>query len=351
MIWSHAWARASIVAVGSFGVAWVFEVAIIGVLSRLAARTKTNLDDLILDLLRRPIYVSLLLIGLSWSAREVEPPAPLLHTIKALLFSIAIVLWSFTLLRIGALLLKEVAKRGKEGSVLQARTLPLFDIVIKTSVLAGAIYLGMVAWDIDVGAWLASAGIVGVAVGFAARDSLANYFAGVFIIADAPYRLGDVITLDDGTRGKITDIGLRSTRIHTKDDIEINIPNSILGNMKIENRSAGPTSEERISLPIGVAYGSDVDRVIEVLHSCTEGVGALARHRTPQVYFVGFGDSSLDFELKVWVEDPGAVELVRHEINMRIYKALASARIEIPFPQTDVHIKDTPDSERKEEAA
>lgn len=341
-IWDTHWAAALIVAAGSFAVAWLVEALILQVLRRAAARTKTELDDIAIELLRRPIYFSLLMVGIDWSVRLYDPPGELVeHVVRSSFFTVAIVIWAFALVRMTSVVLKSFARQPKPGAIMQARTLPLFDIVAKSSVLAAAIYLGMLAWHIDVGAWLASAGIVGVAVGLAAQDSLANYFAGVFIIADAPYKLHDVITLDDGTRGRVIDIGLRSTRIHTRDGVEINVPNSVLGSMKIENRSAGPGLEERIAVEVGVAYGSDVDEVIAVLERAAQKIPERVEDKSPEVYMKSFGASSLDFDVKVWIH-PQHFEEVRSALFVQIYKALAEAKIEIPFPQTDLHVKELP---------
>ncbi len=341
-LWSYPWAAALVVAVGSLVAAWVFERVVLGVLRRAAKRTETDLDDAVLALLKRPLYFTVLLAGLDWAVRLYDPRGSTIEPLARSAFvSVGVVLWSFALVKVSGLVLKAFATRGTPGSVMQARTLPLFDMLAKSAILAAAIYLAMIAWHIDVGAWLASAGIVGVAVGLAAQDSLANYFAGVFIIADAPYKLGDVITLDDGTRGKVIDIGLRSTRIHTRDGVEINVPNSILGTMKIENRSGGPALEERVTVEVGVAYGSDVDEVIALLRACVADTPHLVEGRPPEVFFTAFGASSLDFEVKVWIA-PAHFEEVRHELHLRIYKALAKAEIEIPFPQTDLHVKELP---------
>ena len=124
---------------------------------------------------------------------------------------------------------------------------PLVDTVLKVTLLALAIYFVFLAWDIDVTAWVASAGIVGLALSFAAKDSLSNLFAGVSIAADAPYKMGDFITLDSGERGMVTHIGLRSTRLLTRDDIEVTIPNGVIGNAKIINDSGGPSNETSCS--------------------------------------------------------------------------------------------------------
>jgi small-conductance mechanosensitive channel len=234
---------------------------------------------------------------------------------------------------------------ARPNSVVQARTLPFFVILTKLIVVGTSIYMGMLAWKTDITAWLASAGIVGIAVGFAAKDSLANFFAGIFIIADAPYKLGDFIQFDDGLRGRVTHIGIRSTRILTRDDIEINIPNSIIGNAKIVNETGGPYAKERVAIPVSVAYGSDVDRVREVLLTTPLGVTYVCEHPAPIVFFQSFGASGLEFEVLCWIEDPAYQENVISDVNFRIYKALARAGIEIPYSKHDVYIKSFPELE------
>ncbi len=342
----HPWVGAGAVLLSSFLVAWGVEVIVLGVLSRLASRTKTDVDDQVIALLRRPIYLSVLLFGIHTSITIVGPSEEIRRLIGATLQTMAIVVWAISSLRIGTLLLRHLAGAAKTTSLVQARTQPIFDIFLKTAVLGGGAYLFLVAWGIDIGAWIASAGIVGIAVGFAARDSLANYFAGVFIIADAPYKLGDVIVLDDGTRGRVTDIGLRSTRIFTRDDIEINIPNSILGNMKVVNASAGPTPHERIAIEVSVGYGSDVEQVLEILRAVVPGTPHVASDREPEVLFTKMGDSGLELRLLVWVVDPGVFETVKHALNLKAYNALRAADIEIPFPKTDVYVRELPSSSR-----
>ena len=112
---------------------------------------------------------------------------------------------------------------------------------------------------------MASAGVVGLAVGFAAKDTLSNLIAGVFIMADAQYKINDLIILDSGERGLVTHIGLRSTRLLTRDDIEITVPNAVMGQAKITNETGGPKPQRRLRVPVGVAYGSDIDLVREIL--------------------------------------------------------------------------------------
>ena len=95
----------------------------------------------------------------------------------------------------------------------------------------------LLIWGINPTAWLASAGVIGIAVGFAAKDSLANLFSGIFIVADAPFKIGDYIVLDSGERGAVTHLGMRSTRLLTRDDVEITIPNAVIANAKTDHHS------------------------------------------------------------------------------------------------------------------
>jgi small-conductance mechanosensitive channel len=200
----------------------------------------------------------------------------------------------------------------------------------------------LLAWNINVTAWLASAGILGLAISFAAKDTLANLFAGVFILADAPYKLGDYIVLDTGERGEVTHIGIRRTRLLTRDDVEITIPNSIMGNVKITNEAGGPHESYRIRIQVGVAYGSDIDQVHTVLEEVAREHPEVMQTPSPRVRFRAFGDSSLDHELLCWVEKPVRRGLVSHLPYTEIYKRFIAEGIEIPFPQRDVHLKKTP---------
>ncbi len=158
------------------------------------------------------------------------------------------------------------------------------------------------------------------------------------IFFDKPYKIGDYIDLEGKERGEVVHIGIRSTRIKTRDDIQISIPNSIIANTKIINESA-PVPKFRIRIPIGVAYGSDLDKVQEILVRLAKENGNVHEDPEPRARFREFGDSSLKFELLCWAEDPALRGLTIHELNLAIYKAFNENGIVIPYPQTDVHIK------------
>ncbi len=235
----------------------------------------------------------------------------------------------------------EILSRVRDRyEIVEERTLPLFDLVMTILIIGAAAYALLMVWDINPTAWLASAGVIGIAVGFAARDTLANLFAGFFIIADAPYKLGDYIVLDSGDRGEVTKVGIRSTRLLTRDDVEITVPNSEMANAKIFNESGGRWVKFRIRIKVGVAYGSDVDEVCQLLETIAANHDSVCKGPDPRVRMRGFGDSSLDFELLCWVNQPSERGLVTHELYMKIYKSLNEAGIEIPFPQRDLWVRD-----------
>lgn len=157
-----------------------------------------------------------------------------------------------------------------------------------------ASYAILLVWDINITGLVASAGILGLALGFAAQDTIGNLFAGIAILADRPYKIGDFIILDTGERGKVTRIGLRSTSLLTRDDVEVSIPNGVMGSSKIVNEAGGPPGRYRIRTQVSAAYGSDIELVVEVLMAAAYDHRHTLAHPAPRVRFRTFGDSGLD---------------------------------------------------------
>jgi MscS family membrane protein len=192
-------------------------------------------------------------------------------------------------------------------------------------------------WHINIIPVIASAGIAGAVVAFAAKDTIANFFGGISVFVDKPFKIGDYIVLDTGDRGEVVAIGVRSTRLQTQDGFQITVPNSIIANTKIINESA-PVTSCRVRVPIAVAYGSDIDLVQSTLLAIAEKNGNVLDDPLPLVLFLNFGDSAINFELLCWIREPSRRGLIVHELNCAIYKAFGKAGIAIPFPRRDVHI-------------
>jgi MscS family membrane protein len=307
-----------------------------------ARRTKTQIDDQLIALLHTPIFVTVLVVGVWLAVRRLAPSPRVAGYMASTLQSLAILVWLVFLLRAVSLLLAALGRYEKRVGFLEPRTVTLFDNLSKLVLVSGALYLLFVTWSIDVGGILVGAGVAGIALGLAAKDTLANIFSGIFIIADAPYQVGDYIRLDSGERGKVTQIGLRSTRLVTRDDIEVTVPNAVIANGKIVNESGGPWIKQRIRAAVGVAYGSDVDRVREILEGIAREHPQVVEDPAPRARFRSFGESSLDFELLAWIATPEERGQVIDGLNTAIYKAFDREGITIPFPQRDVHLYSHP---------
>ena len=335
------WLYAAIIFFATFIAASAITWILFKILKKLTSSTKTYIDDKLLDIARTPIYYSLVITGFS-TAVKVAPLSDKITDISIHSFkSLGVLIWVIAFIRFSKIVLKQLAWLSKKGRFIQPQTLPLFDNLMKVLIIAVGIYVTFLIWGIDMTAWLASAGIIGIAVGFAAKDTLANLFSGVFILADAPYKIGDYVVLDTG-RGKVTHIGIRSTRFLTRDDVEVTVPNSLVGNSKIINQSGGPHTKFRLRIKIGVAYGSDIDQVREILVEIAKQDELICESPSPRVRFRVFGASSLDFELLGWIEDPELRGKAQDSLNTQIYKRFLAENIEIPYSKHDLYIKETP---------
>jgi small-conductance mechanosensitive channel len=331
-----------VVIVGALLLALLVRMLFARVFLMFTRKTSSELDDQIVAALRRPVVLSILLAGIAFSVSETPRSEAVDYVVMGLIISLAALVWATAILRVGHLILEVVSRRVDQLPWIQPKTLPLFDMLLKVVVVGGFLYFICIAWGIPLTSWLTSAGIVGIAVGFAAKDTLSNLFSGIFIIADAPYKLGDYVNLDNNVRGIVTEIGIRSTRVLTRDDIEVTVPNAVIANALIVNETGGPYDKMRVRVKVGAAYGSDIDQVEEVLLGCVEGVEHVSPKPAPRVRFREFGASSLDFELLAWIEEPVYRGLVRHELHRRVYKAFDAAGIEIPYAKQDVYVKELP---------
>jgi len=342
----NVYIQAGAIVLGSVVVGKLIDWIISGIVVRWARRSKTDIDDRLIAIMHRPLVVSMVLVGLALATHRLQLGEPRTWMTLAILKTIAIVLWVAFGVRFARIAVEFMIRNENRFSLFQTHTAPLFQNVGMVVLIGGAVYFFFLAWHIDVTAWLASAGIVGIAVGFAAKDTLANLFAGVFILVDAPYKVGDFVNLDGGERGRVTQIGLRSTRLLTRDDVEITIPNAVIGNTKIINESGGPHEKERIRIKVGVAYGSDIDLVRETLMEIAGLHEEICNDPEPRVRFRTFGNSGLDFELLVWIDEPVLRGRLSDALNCEVYKEFGKRGIEIPFPKHDVYIRQMPGPSR-----
>lgn len=308
-------------------------------LQRLAARTKTDFDDRLIHLLLAPVLQTTVTLSLILVVLIPDVPSAFDQIANRMLVSVLLFLWGRAWFKASHLALQVMGTHPDRFKVFQPRTVPLIEMGFKIFMLAVFAYLFMKIWGIDGTAWLASAGVIGIAVGFAAKDTLANLISGVSIVADAPYKIGDYIVLDTGERGIVTNLGIRSTRLLTRDDVEVSIPNAVIGNAKITNESGGPWIKHRIRVPVGVAYGSNTEEVVAVLKQIALDCPGINDSPEPRVRMRAFGASSLDFELLGWINHPELRGRVKHQLLMEIDRRFRQEGIVIPFPQRDVNIR------------
>jgi small-conductance mechanosensitive channel len=328
------------IVVGAVVLAKIIDWITTGTLKRLAARSKSEFDDKLLVLLHRPIFSTVALVGLILATHSLDLSSTVEHNTVLAVQTILVIVWVVFGFRFVRLLLRTMRNYPERFRLVHSSTESLLsNAVTVVFVLAGA-YAILVIWDINVTGLVASAGIIGLALGFAAQDTLSNLFAGVAILSDRPYEIGDYIILDTGERGEVTRIGLRSTRLLTRDDVEVSIPNAVMGATKIVNEAGGPPGRYRIRTSVGVAFGSDVDQVVSILNGIAVGHEKVLSSPEPRVRFRRFGDSSLDFELLCWIARPADRGFVLHELNTQIYQRFSAEGVLIPFPQRDLYIKE-----------
>ena len=305
------------------------------IFKRIVNKTQTNFDDRILELLHRPIFYSILFIGFSVAVKTAELPNYIDYALVGIFKTSTILIWLFVVMKV-LILSMEWASQKTSNPLLQQKTLPLFNNLGKIAIGLFGIYFIFLSWDININGILASAGVLGVVLGLAAKDTVANFFAGIFLMADSPYKEGDYILLDTGERGYVKSMGLRSTRFMTRDDIEITIPNSVIAASKIVNESGGPGEKERVRITLHVAYESDIDDVKALLISIALGNENVLKTPEPRVRFREFADHGLRLQLLFWIHKPEIRGRTVDAVNTEIYKQFSQNNISIPYPTMKV---------------
>ncbi|WP_456432511.1 mechanosensitive ion channel family protein [Thermosulfuriphilus sp.] len=332
----NPWTLAGLYLLGFVLLAKVVDLIIDQILKRLAGRTRFAFDDEILELIHRPIFWTIALLGPIHVLDLFSQDRLGIYLLAGIKTLIALIWWITSLRFINWLTDKKLLYLISHGHIGQDILYLLKNLLRAIAVVIGLLII-LSIWKVNLTPFFASAGIAGIALALAAKETLANFFGGISIFVDRTYRIGDYIILDSGERGEVVDIGIRSTKIKTRDDVLITIPNSIMANSKIINESA-PVPRFRLRVPVGVAYGTDLDLVEQVLLEVARQHPRVVEEPSPRVRLRSFGESSIDLELLCWVEEPALKGLARHELIKAIDRAFSRAGITIPFPQRDVHL-------------
>ena len=186
-------------------------------------------------------------------------------------------------------------------------------------------------------ALIAASAVVAVGIGFGLQNIAQNFISGLILLVEQPVRKGDFVKVGDAL-GVVDDIGLRATRIVTRDEVTIIVPNSGFVTEPVINHSR-PTTNLRVRVAVGVAYASDPVQIRDILVAVALATEGVLQDPTPQVRFEGFGSSSKDFALLAWIADPRRDLAIGSDLRFAIDAAFRAASIEIPFPQQDVHVR------------
>ena len=306
---------------------------------KITLKTKTDLDDLLVQKLNKPILVLLFLTGLRFSLERISIEGSLdtLFGIVSSFIVIGVIYFFYVIFDLSFsrawIRLAKKTKRKPNDALIQLTNISLKIVLV----ILGLIYI-LNLWGVEVAPLLAGVGIGGIAIAFALQNSLGNIFGGISIILDKSIRVGDFLTLENGTSGKVTQVGLRSTKILTRDNESLIVPNSKLSESIIHN-VAMPEPKSRVIVPFSVAYGSDIEQVKKIVMNEIKKIEWFVGDLAPFVRFIEMGDSSLKFKTYFFVSSFDVKLDATDEANTRIYNALNKAGIEIPFPQMDVRLK------------
>ncbi|MBW2966659.1 mechanosensitive ion channel family protein [Candidatus Woesearchaeota archaeon] len=307
---------------------------------KLTRKTKTKVDELIVGKTSKPFSLILILIGIRLAVMPLGLTENITRILNMIVSSFIAVLATYIVILVIDILLDNWGKRWAEKtkSALDTQLLTLLHRFSKIlfSILGFLFILDL--WGIKIGALLASLGIAGIAVAFALQTTLGNIFGGISMIIDKTIKVGDIIEVDADTMGYVIDIGLRSTKIRTFNNQIITVPNGKLASSRIQNFVHKDPSA-RVVIQFGVAYGSNIDKVKKVTLKEINQIKGIKKDPEPLVRFVEMADSALLFKAYFWVKSYKDRIPATDDANYRIYNALNKHKINIPFPQMDVHVK------------
>lgn len=306
----------------------------------LTARTETRIDDLVARLIRRLVTLSVGFWAV-WRLAYVWEMPTTARTVGAV--------WIAALsLPIGAFVADVLAVYEERiapatTTTLDDTALPLLNKAARFIVVMLGILIALEYQGINISPILAGAGVIGLAVSLAAKDTLSNLIAGILLILDRPFQVGDRIELWDapeetGGWGDVIEIGLRATKIRNPDNLIIVIPNNEIMKRDIINYTAsGP--HIRLRIPIGIAYDADADEARTAILEVAGGIDGVKPEPEPVVILRRFGASSVDLELRVWIDDARARRAIADQVAERVKRAFDERGIEIPYPKRDLYLR------------
>ena len=328
----------------------------------LAKRTQTTLDDKIIVVAEKGLYHIILLVGFGYAINIFEhnlstnyneagkalitayPFTQMaINFLSGVFFVLIVFVFFLKINKILSLLISFYAEKSDTGSdkLLSKSFVPLLRKVITILLFVIALGITFSRFHIDISSLVVSLGVGSLAIAFAAQETLSNMISGFILMVDRPFRIGDRIRIGAGSSpiiGTVLDIGIRSTRIRDFDQNILIIPNNELAKSTIINISF-PNDYTRVLVEVGVAYGSDISKVREIMLRVASEHPLVSTQFPPEFGFMGFGDSALNVRLAAIVQDYRESFTVNTQLRESIYNEFNKHNIEIPFPQRVVTLK------------
>jgi len=307
-----------------------------------AEKTKSQIDNVLIDIIETPVVMLLFIAGVYFAFVSLEIKNPYYADLftKAIGL-IATLIGAWLASRIVGVLIEAVivpiSKRTK--STIDDQLIPLFSKGAKVVVWIFALLLILSNFGYDITALIAGLGIGGIALAFAAQETIANVFGGVSIIIDKTFKVGDQIKLESGEVGKVHDITIRTTRIKSYDNELIIVPNALMAKSKITN-FAQPDTKIRESIIFSTEYSADPERVRKIVTEAMKKVEVIMKEPAPCVDFKEMGEYGLKFKAFFWFENYDIAWAKKWEVNRAIFYALKEAKIGIPFPTHTIYLNE-----------
>ncbi|MEF8880161.1 MAG: mechanosensitive ion channel domain-containing protein [Candidatus Thermoplasmatota archaeon] len=338
-------------------VIWIFIAFIVyffvkKILHVFVRKTDTQIDDILIEIIRRPILLLIIAYGFLYSTLKLDIRIGFKATLGNIYSFIVVIVGVYVAYRVFDEILDEISRRrGRGKSVFGNVVKPILKKIGVVVIILGGLIFGLSAAGIEVTALLAGAGVMGLVIAFAAQDTLSNFFSGLHLLLDRPFKMGDIILLEGGEYCRVESIGMRSTKLYSIFNHELIIlPNNSIANQKIIN-IVEPDTQIRARVEVGVAYGSDIQKVMKILYTATEKHPNVVKKEgyEPLVRFTEFGDSSLNFLIIFWVDDVMNQWRTASDIRNEIDKRFREEGITIPFPQRTVWLNQAKPKEKDKE--
>ncbi len=304
---------------------------------KIAAKSKTDVDDRMVAAVRSPLYLSMLALGAAISLDTLVPELSGTFNMFAKAFLILMGFW-FLSRAVSILSVSALKTIGIKKELLNEQTIKNISKILKISVLALGLMFVLGDAGIDITPLLASAGILSLALAFAAQETLSNLISGTSLAVSKPFRIGDAIMIDN-EYGNVEDMTLRQTVIRLWDNRRMIVPNSLMSKEKIINYSIGDPSM-LAKVEVGISYESDIDKAMEIMKDCARKHGNFMAEMEPAAQVLGFGESSVNLRLLCKAKDQPAAFAMACDLRKSIKEEFDRNGIEIPYPRRHIIMQD-----------